>query len=88
VLNTDQNIVFGGGLHVGEFEVLQQELGTKWMTRAVNKPLLGVEFVGRQVPGQLSYYHRMQETVWAIMAKGFSNEVITPGVTTAEASLP
>ncbi|KDR83885.1 hypothetical protein GALMADRAFT_236354 [Galerina marginata CBS 339.88] len=84
VLNTDEDIAFAGGLHVGELAVLQRELGERWMKRTVNEPMLAVEFVATKVPGQLQYYQNMQENVWAMLEEGFSHKVIRPGVTTTE----
>ncbi|OCH94331.1 hypothetical protein OBBRIDRAFT_770092 [Obba rivulosa] len=83
-LNVDKDIAFGGGLHVGELEVLQEQLGEKWMSRAINQPMLGIEYVAGRVPGQLHYYRDLQETTWALIEEAFSNKVITPGHTTTE----
>ncbi|CAL1701328.1 unnamed protein product [Somion occarium] len=83
-VNVDRNIAFGGGLHVGEWEVLQEQLGAKWVERMVNEPMLGIEFVAARVPGQLEYYKQMQETTWALIEEAFSERVITSGITTTE----
>ena len=83
-VNIDRNIAFGGGLHVGEWEVLQEQLGPKWVGRMVNEPMLGIEFVAARIPGQVEYYRLMQETTWALIEEAFSERVITPGVTSTE----
>lgn len=83
-LNTDKNIAFGGGLHVGEYEALAEAMGELWMERTVNEPMLGVEYVATRVPGQLRYYRDLQETTWALVEEAFSERVITPGLTTTE----
>ncbi|KAI0720318.1 hypothetical protein C8T65DRAFT_567823 [Cerioporus squamosus] len=83
-LITDKFIAFGGGLHVGEYEALAEELGERWMERTVNEPLLAVEYVATRVPGQLAYYRDLQEITWALVEEAFSERVITPGVTTTE----
>lgn len=85
-LNTDRSIAFGGGLHVGEYDVLNEELGEKWMQRTVNEPMLGVEFVAKRVPGQIEYYRKMQESIWAMIEEGFSEKVVEPSVTTTTVS--
>ena len=85
-LNTDRDVAFGGGLHVGEYEALAEELGEDWMERTVNEPMLGIEHVATRVPGQLQYYRDLQETTWALIEEAFSERVITPGVTTTEIS--
>ncbi|KAI0375855.1 hypothetical protein BV20DRAFT_19538 [Pilatotrama ljubarskyi] len=83
-LNTDKDVAFGGGLHVGEYEALAEELGERWMERTVNEPMLGIEYVATRVPGQLQYYRDLQETTWALIEEAFSERVITPSVTTTE----
>lgn len=81
-LNTDRNIAFGGGLHVGELEVLKEELGEEWMAKTVNEPMLGIEFVAKRTPGQITYYKLMMETIWAMLEEGFSERTIVVNVTT------
>lgn len=84
-LNTDKEIAFGGGLHVGEYEALAEELGERWLDlREVNEPMLAVEYIAARVPGQLQFYRDLQETTWALIEEGFSERVITPSVTTTE----
>ncbi|KAI9068537.1 hypothetical protein FKP32DRAFT_1561490 [Trametes sanguinea] len=83
-LNTDKDVAFGGGLHVGEYEALAEELGEGWMERTVNEPMLGIEYVATRIPEQLKYYRDLQETTWALVEEAFSERVITPGVTSTE----
>ncbi|KAK0491087.1 hypothetical protein IW261DRAFT_1620053 [Armillaria novae-zelandiae] len=80
-VNVDQNIAFSGGMHVGEMRVLEEELGSKWMSRMVNVPMLAIEYVSYKVSGQIQYYRDMQEVVWAMLEEGFSYKIIDPGVT-------
>lgn len=83
-VNTDRNIAFSGGMHVGEMEVLREELGDAWTTKFASEPMLAVEFVSRRVAGQLDYYQRMQESVWAMVGEAFSESAVTPGLTTTD----
>ncbi|THH11554.1 hypothetical protein EW145_g584 [Phellinidium pouzarii] len=83
-INVDRDIAFAGGMHVGEMEVLEHELGPHWTRRFVNVPMLAVEFVSRRVPGQILYFRPMQETVWAMLEEAFSERVVVPGVTTTD----
>ncbi|PSR93772.1 hypothetical protein PHLCEN_2v4667 [Hermanssonia centrifuga] len=83
-INVDRNIAFGGGLHVGEWDVLHEQLGDSWMEKIVNQPMIGIEYVANRVPGQLQYYKMLQETTWAMIEEAFSEQVIQPGVTTTE----
>ncbi|KAF9478181.1 hypothetical protein BDN70DRAFT_880354 [Pholiota conissans] len=84
ILNVDENIAFAGGLHVGEFEVLQRELGQQWMQRTINEPMLAIEFVATKLPRQFVYYHQMQEMVWAMLEEGFSHRAVQPGITNTQ----
>ena len=87
-LNTDKEIAFGGGLHVGEYEALAEELGERWLDlREVNEPMLAVEYIAARVPGQLQYYRDLQEITWALVGEAFSEKIITPGVTTTEVTV-
>ncbi|PPQ63420.1 hypothetical protein CVT24_004930 [Panaeolus cyanescens] len=83
-INTDENIAFSGGLHVGELSVLNKELGDYWMNKTVNIPMLAIEYVSTKVPGQYEYYRTLQENVWAMLEEGFSHKVVEPGKTTTE----
>ncbi|KAI0832622.1 hypothetical protein BC628DRAFT_1310121 [Trametes gibbosa] len=83
-LNTDRDIAFGGGLHVGEYEAIAEALGSGWMERTVNEPMLGIEYVAARVPGQLRYYRALQEITWALVEEAFSERVVAPDVTTTE----
>ena len=88
-LNMDKEIAFGGGLHVGEYEALAEELGERWLDlREVNEPMLAVEHIAARVPGQLQYYRDLQEITWALVDEAFSERVVTPGVTTTEVTSP
>lgn len=87
-LNIHSYIAFADGLHAGELELLSSQLGPKWMERTIRKPILAVEFIATRVPEQLSVYKDMQETVWAMVAEGFSSKIITPGKTTTDVRLP
>lgn len=85
-INVDRDIAFGGGLHVGEWDVLHEQLGDSWMEKAVNRPMIAIEYVATRVPGQLEYYRMLQETTWALVEEAFSNSVIKPGLTATEVS--
>lgn len=83
-VNFDREIAFSDGLHIGEFTKITEELGTKWHKRMMTQPMLAVEFIATMPKGRLPWYKRLQETAWAMITEGFSERVITPGVTTTE----
>jgi hypothetical protein len=81
-LNTHPEIAFASGLHAGELDTIATALGEEWADRFVLEPMLPVEVVATMVPARLSWYYRMQETAWAIIAEAFSEKIIVPGKTT------
>ncbi|KAI3317360.1 putative lipoprotein [Xylariaceae sp. AK1471] len=81
-LNTHQEIAFASGLHAGELDAISTALGEEWADRFVLEPMLPVEVVATMVPARLSWYHRIQETAWAIIEEAFSEKVIVPGKST------
>ncbi|KAI0775353.1 hypothetical protein BC629DRAFT_1582973 [Irpex lacteus] len=83
-VNTDKDISFGGGLHVGELEEMKKSLGSKWTKRFTSDPMIGVEYVAGRVNGMLEYYRELQETTWALIEEAFSEKVIDVGATTTE----
>ncbi|TVY56813.1 hypothetical protein LCER1_G002489 [Lachnellula cervina] len=83
-VNADTDVSFSSGLHAGELKKIVKELGPEWEKKLVVEPMVGVEFIGTMVPGRLEWYHRLQETAWAIITEAFSEAVIEPGVTTTD----
>ncbi|KAL9109759.1 MAG: hypothetical protein Q9227_005628 [Pyrenula ochraceoflavens] len=84
VVNDHPEIAFASGLHAGEAGQMSRKLGRKWVERFVSKPMVAVEFIATMPEAQLERYRKLQETAWAMIAEGFSERVITPGVTTTE----
>ncbi|EJD00919.1 uncharacterized protein FOMMEDRAFT_88640 [Fomitiporia mediterranea MF3/22] len=84
MVNTNRDIAFAGGMHVGEMAVLEEELGQRWTGRFVNVPMLAVEFVSRRLPGQIEYFAKMQETIWAMLEEAFSERAVVPDKTSTE----
>lgn len=83
-LNTHAELAFSGGLHAGERDAIAEALGKEWADVFVLEPMIAVEVVATMVDGRLGWYRKMMETAWAIIDQGFSSQVITPGVTTAQ----
>ena len=84
VLNVDPDIAFAGGLHVGMYNELIQQLGPKWSARFIEAPMVAVEYIATMPSPQLEWYKRLQETTWAMISDAFSAKVITPSKTTTE----
>lgn len=73
---------FSDGLSAGEYEKLQAALGPELGKRLVRAEDLPLEYLYLRLPEMLPLYKQMMETVHGIIARSFSNEIITPGKTT------
>lgn len=82
-VNISHSHAFSDGLSAGEKEQLEAALGP-WAQRFVRAEKLPLEYVAIRVPEMLPHYRHMMEIVHALIARAFSNEVITPGRTTNE----
>jgi Xaa-Pro aminopeptidase len=74
---------FSDGLSAGEREQLESALGpwTSKLARAENLPL---EYLSIRVAEMLPSYRDLMRIAHGLLARAFSNEVITPGKTTTE----
>ena len=81
-VNISREHNFADGLTAGEWEQMQDALGTGLAGRVVRAELLAIDYLAVHVPGMHSAYRQMQELVHEIISTAFSDEVITPGVTT------
>jgi Xaa-Pro aminopeptidase len=83
-VNISHTFAFSDGLSAGEWEQLQAALGEKYRGRVVRRELLPLQYIEERLPEMLPVYRRMQEQVHELIATAFSNQVITPGVTTTQ----
>ncbi|HQZ16536.1 MAG TPA: M24 family metallopeptidase [Vicinamibacteria bacterium] len=74
---------FSDGLSAGEREQLESALGP-WTSKLVRAENLPLEYISLRLPEMEPYYVAMMKTVHALIARAFSNEVITPGKTTSK----
>ncbi|MCM2254067.1 MAG: aminopeptidase P family protein [Vicinamibacteria bacterium] len=74
---------FSDGLTAGEKEQLEQALGP-WKDKLVRAEELPLRYIEARLPEMLPTWQQMQRTVHALIARAFSREVITPGVTTTD----
>jgi hypothetical protein len=81
-VNISRTHAFADGLSAGEREELEAAVGPKWTARFVRAELLPVEYVETRLPEMLPPYQDMMRIVHSLIARAFSNEVITPGKTT------
>ena len=83
-LNVSHTHAFADGLSSGEREKLESALGPEYLKRVVRAENLALEYIELRPPEMLPTYRQMMETVHMLIARAFSNEVITPGKTTNE----
>lgn len=83
-LDISQTHAFSDGLSAGEWEELQEALGPDLLKRVVRAERLPLDYLAIRVPDMLPTYRQMQEIVHQIITTAFSNQVITPGVTTTD----
>lgn len=77
---------FGGadGLTYSAYQELAEILGKKYQERFVSAEKLVSDFRSRRVASELAIYGEAGEFSYTIAERAFSNEVITPGITTLE----
>jgi Xaa-Pro aminopeptidase len=74
---------FSDGLSAGEREQLETALGP-WTSKLVRAENLPLEYISLRLPEMEPHYVAMMKAVHALIARAFSNEVITPGKTTSK----
>ncbi len=75
---------FSDGLSAGEWEKLQQVLGTEYSGRIIRAELLPLEYISVRIPEMLPYYRQLMEIAHWLIGRAFSSEVIQPGKTTSQ----
>lgn len=74
---------FSDGLSAGEREALEAALGP-WTSKIVRAEELPLEYLSVRVHEMLPAYRDLMRISHGLIARAFSNEVITPGKTTTE----
>jgi Xaa-Pro aminopeptidase len=83
-VNISHTHAFSDGLSAGEWEQLQEALGSKYRARVIRAERLPLDYIALRIPEMIPYYKQMMETVHQIIAEAFSNKVIAPGKTTTQ----
>jgi Xaa-Pro aminopeptidase len=81
-VNISGTHAFSDGLSAGEREKLEASLGPEYTKRIVRADNLPLEYIEVRLPEMLPVYRQMMEIAHNLIARAFSNEVITPGKTT------
>jgi len=82
-INISHTHAFSDGLSAGEREQLESALGP-WNSKIVRAENLPLEYISVRLPEMEPHYVAMMKIVHALIARAFSNEVITPGKTTTK----
>jgi Xaa-Pro aminopeptidase len=82
-VNVSHTHAFADGLSAGEREQLEAALGP-WTSRFVRAENLPLEYLSVRLAEMLPAYQQLMRTAHALIARAFSNEVITPGKTTTD----
>jgi hypothetical protein len=75
---------FADGLSAGEWEQMQAALPEEYRERIVSRPRLALDFIAERLPEMLPVYVEMMKVAHEIIATAFSDQVITPGITTTQ----
>jgi len=81
-LNYSRHIGAADGLSYTSYQKLAEELGPRYSERFVSAEKLASDFRSRRVATEIAAFARAGEMSRNIAERAFSNEVITPGVTT------
>jgi Xaa-Pro aminopeptidase len=80
-LDISNTHAFSDGLSAGEREELEAALGP-WTSKIVRAEELPLEYLEIRVPEMVPAYRNLMRIAHGLLARAFSNEVITPGKTT------
>lgn len=80
-INRSTVFAFSDGLSSGELAGMTAALGDTWTAKFRNAEGLPLELIAVRLPEEEAFFRRMQELVWSLTQRMFSNEVITPGQT-------
>jgi hypothetical protein len=81
-VNISSTHAFSDGLSASERERLEASLGPEYVRRIVRAENLPLEYIEVRLPEMMPVYRQMMTVVHSLIARAFSNEVITPGKTT------
>lgn len=83
-INESETFALGDGLSASLKAKLVTALGAKYAARLYSAERLAVGWLERRIPEELELYPHIVAIAHQIIAEAFSNQVITPGVTTSE----
>lgn len=83
-INRSRTITMVDGLSVEGYNYLVEALGSEYESRFVSAEPLAIDYIAHRTPEELDISIEASWMTWHLLRRAFSNEVITPGVTTNE----
>jgi Xaa-Pro aminopeptidase len=83
-LNYSDHYGQADGITYAEFMAFQNSLSKKYQKRIVSAEKLAVSWLETRTPSEMVIYQQIVKIAHEIIAEGFSDKVIQPGVTTTE----
>lgn len=83
-VNTSDLTAFGDGMTLSQHRAMVAALPPEYQARIVSGERLAVRWLETRTPLEMEIYPDVVRLAHHIMARAFSSEVITPGVTTAD----
>jgi len=80
-IDVSRTHAFSDGLSAGELEGMSAMIGKKWTARFKRAEELPLQLIASRLPEEEVVFGKMTELVHSLIARMFSNEAITPGVT-------
>jgi hypothetical protein len=80
-VNVSRVFAFTDGLTAGERDGMGAALGSQWTARFRSVDGLPLEFIATRLADEDVFYRQLQELVWSLTQRMFSEAEITPGVT-------
>jgi Xaa-Pro aminopeptidase len=81
-VNRSAVFALADGLSASESDALGKGLGKKFAARVVPSERLALGWLETRIPAEVNVYPTLVRIAHAIIAEGFSEKVITPGITT------
>jgi Xaa-Pro aminopeptidase len=83
-INRSRTVTMADGLSHEGYRYLVEALGTEYEDRFVSAEPLLIDYVSHRTPAEREISVEASWITWNILRRAFSNEIITPGVTTNE----
>ncbi|MFA9274829.1 MAG: M24 family metallopeptidase [Candidatus Aquirickettsiella gammari] len=83
-INTSQHFAHADGLDHTEYQELMQKLPANFSSRVVSAEPLAIRWLETRTTREMQFYPQLINVTHKIIEEGFSERVITPGITTSE----